>query len=63
MAKSKQVIDFAKASQKHREDRAHNDKEEKVQSIRERFEKALPTKATPVKDFLRKKKARKKPKK
>lgn len=54
------VVDFAKAGEKHRADRAHKDKEEKVEEMRKRFEGALPTKKTPVKDFLRKKKAKKK---
>jgi hypothetical protein len=54
------VVDFAKAGEKHRAERSHKDKEEKVEEMRKRFEGALPTKKTPVKDFLRKKKAKKK---
>ncbi|KZZ03157.1 MAG: tRNA (uracil-5-)-methyltransferase [Thalassolituus maritimus] len=59
MADSK-VVDFAKAGEKHRAERSHKGKEEKVEEMRKRFEGALPTKKTPVKDFLRKKKAKKK---
>ncbi|MEC8442720.1 MAG: tRNA (uracil-5-)-methyltransferase [Pseudomonadota bacterium] len=54
------VVDFAKASDKHRAERSHKEKEEKVDALRQRFEGALPTRKTPVKDFLRKKKAKKK---
>lgn len=35
-------------------------KEEKVDAMRERFEQAFPDKPTPVKDFLKKKKSKKK---
>lgn len=54
------IVDFAKAGEKYRVEREHRDKEEKVEEMRKRFEGALPTKKTPVKDFLRKKKAKKK---
>jgi hypothetical protein len=54
------VVDFNKASEKHRTEKSHRDKEEKVDEMRKRFEGALPAKKTPVKDFLRKKKAKKK---
>jgi len=54
------VVDFAKAGEKHRAERTHKDKEEKVEEMRKRFEGALPTKKTPVRDYMRKKKARKK---
>ncbi|MEC9256802.1 MAG: tRNA (uracil-5-)-methyltransferase [Pseudomonadota bacterium] len=54
------VVDFAKAGEKHRAERSHKGKEDKVDEMRKRFEGALPTKKTPVKDFLRKKKAKKK---
>lgn len=57
---SSSVVDFAKASQRRREDKEHQRKETQVNDIRQRFEKALPEKKTPVKDFLRKKKASKK---
>lgn len=36
-------------------------KEEKVEEMAQRFETAMPTKATPVKDFLKKKRKKKKP--
>ena len=39
---------------------AQSEKEEKVDEMRKRFEGALLAKKTPVKDFLRKKKAKKK---
>ncbi|MFK4753753.1 tRNA (uracil-5-)-methyltransferase [Oceanobacter antarcticus] len=54
------VVDFASASAKHRHERSHRDKEARVESIRERFEQALPNRKTPVKDYLRKKRAKKK---
>ncbi len=37
----------------------HDEKEDKVTDLAERFELALPTKATPVKDFLTKKRKKK----
>lgn len=54
------IVDFAKAGEKHRVEREHRDKEEKVEEMRKRFEGALPSKKTPVKDLLRKKRAKKK---
>jgi len=54
------VVDFAAASAKHKHERMHRDKEEKVEAIRERFAQALPDRKTPVKDYLRKKRAKKK---
>ncbi|WP_419810290.1 tRNA (uracil-5-)-methyltransferase [Bacterioplanoides sp.] len=57
---SSNVVDFARASQRRREDNEHQRKEAQVNDIRQRFEKALPEKKTPVKDFLKKKKAKKK---
>ncbi|MDO6683203.1 MULTISPECIES: tRNA (uracil-5-)-methyltransferase [unclassified Oceanobacter] len=57
---SETVVDFAAASEKHRHQRDHRDKEARVEAIRERFEQALPTRKTPVKDYLRKKRAKKK---
>jgi len=54
------VVDFQKAGEKHRAERSHREKEEKVDAMRKRFEEAFPEKKTPVKDFLRKKKAKKK---
>lgn len=59
MADSK-VVDFAKAGEKHRHNRMNDEKEAKVESMRQRFAQALPDKPTPVKDYLRKKKAKKK---
>ncbi|MCY0964567.1 tRNA (uracil-5-)-methyltransferase [Parathalassolituus penaei] len=60
MSDSDKVIDFAKAGERHRHSRMHREKEEKVDELRERFAAALPDRKTPVKDYLRKKKARKK---
>lgn len=38
-----------------------NQKEERVEEMAQRFEIALPTKATPIKDYLNKKRKKKKP--
>ncbi len=54
------VIDFATAGNKHREKREHEDKESRAEAIRNRFAKALPDKPKPVKDYFKKKKAKKK---
>lgn len=54
------VVDFAAASEKHRAERQHQRREEKADAIRQQFERALPKPKTPVKDYLRKKKAKKK---
>lgn len=54
------VVDFQKAGEKHREERSHREKEAKVDAIRERFAAALPEKKRPVRDYLKKKKAKKK---
>ncbi|WP_396589061.1 tRNA (uracil-5-)-methyltransferase [Bermanella sp. R86510] len=40
--------------------RKHKQKDEKVEQLAERFAQALPDKATPVKDYLKKKRAKKK---
>jgi hypothetical protein len=49
--KAKNVVSFETAREAKELDR----KEEKVASMAQRFEMALPTKATPVKDYLKKK--------
>lgn len=56
------IIEFAKASEKHRDDKRHQDKEDKVTAIRDQFGRALNKgkKPTPVKDYFKKKKAKKK---
>lgn len=54
------VVDFASASRRFKQDREHDRKEAKVDELKARFSMALPEKKTPVKDFLRKKKAKKK---
>jgi hypothetical protein len=54
------VVDFRQAGEKHRHARMHDEKEAKVEAMRERFAAALPDKKTPVKDYLKKKRAKKK---
>ncbi len=56
MKKTKNVVSLDEA----RRLKGHVVKEEKLDAMAERFEAALPTKATPIKDFLRKKKNKKK---
>ncbi len=56
MKKNKKVVNLADA----RRSKEHERKEDVLDSMAERFEGAFPTKATPVKDFLRKKKNKKK---
>lgn len=58
MSDSTDVLDFAQAAER----RKHEKREEKVADIRDQFDRAFqPTnKPTPVKDFLRKKKEKKK---
>ncbi len=56
MTKSKKVVSLADA----RRDKEHDRKEDALDAMAQRFEVAMPTKATPVKDFLRKKKNKKK---
>jgi len=50
------VVSFADAHADKESDR----KEEKLANMAKRFEAALPTKATPVKDYLKKKRKNKK---
>jgi hypothetical protein len=58
MSDSSDILDFAQAAER----RKHEKREEKVDDIRNQFDRAFnsSTKPTPVKDFLRKKKAKKK---
>ena len=58
MSDSSDVLDFAQAAER----RKHEKREEKVTDIRNQFDRAFnpSTKPTSVKDFLRKKKAKKK---
>lgn len=56
---SQNVIDFSQASAKHKHQREHEDKEAKYAEMKERFEAALPNKKTPVKDYFKKKRAKK----
>lgn len=55
------VIDFASAGDKFRHKRAHAEKETRVEAMRQRFAATLPDKPTPVKDYLKKKRSKKKP--
>ena len=50
-----QVVDFTKAVEKHRHKRMNDEKDAKFDEMRARFESVFPTKATPVKDYLKKK--------
>ena len=56
----KNVVDFTKASDKLKHKRVLDDKEAKIADMRQRFANALPDKPTPVKDYLKKKRAKKK---
>lgn len=56
---SKKVVSIADA----RNEKNLELKEEKLANMAERFERALPTKLTPVKDFLKSKKLKKNKKK
>lgn len=49
------VLDFESALK----DKRLDEKEEKLANMAKRFEAALPTKATPVKDYLKKKRKNK----
>lgn len=54
------VVDFTRAAGKHRQQRLHDEKDAKVEAMRQRFAAALPDKPRPVKDYLNKKRAKKK---
>lgn len=56
MKTQSKVLSFADATEKKR----HLDKEQKVADLAHRFEMALPSKLTPVKDYLKKKANKKK---
>ncbi|MFT6113307.1 MAG: hypothetical protein ACJA10_000232 [Oleispira sp.] len=58
MSDSKDVLDFAQAAER----RKHEKRDEKVADIRDQFGRAFnhTSKPTPVKDFLRRKKEKKK---
>ena len=60
MADSDNVVDFERGGERFRHARMHREKEARVEDMKERFEAALPTRKTPVKDYFRKKKSRKK---
>ena len=57
---SEQVIDFGKASEKHKHKRLNDDKDASMEAMQARFTAAFPEKKTPVKDYLKKKRAKKK---
>lgn len=54
---TKKVVSLDKA----RKAKALDKKEERVEEMAQRFETAMPTKATPIKDYLNKKRKKKKP--
>ncbi|MBP0048696.1 tRNA (uracil-5-)-methyltransferase [Marinobacterium sp. AK62] len=54
------IIDFAARGEKHRTRREQDAREARAEGLRHRFEAALPDKPRPVKDYFKKKKARKK---
>lgn len=54
------AVDFERASAKHRHRREQEQKQSRVDAIKARFSSALPDKPRPVKDFLNKKRAKKK---
>ncbi|MBV0932114.1 tRNA (uracil-5-)-methyltransferase [Marinobacterium weihaiense] len=55
------VVYFGAEGQRHRERKQHERKESRADAIRARFSAALPAaKATPVKDYFNKKRAKKK---
>ncbi len=54
------VVDFREAGDRHRHRRQHEQKEDRVEALRERFAAALPDKPAPVKDYFKKKRAKKK---
>ncbi len=54
------VVDFTRAAGKHRQQRLNDEKDAKAEAMRQRFAAALPDKPRPVKDYLNKKRAKKK---
>lgn len=56
----KKVIDFAAAGARHAQQREHQQKENRAEAMRERFAAALPDKPRPVKEYFKKKRAKKK---
>lgn len=54
------VIDFTEAAEKHRQQREWQEQDAQMALMRERFAKALPEKARPVKAYMAKKRAKKK---
>lgn len=60
MTDEENVVDFSQASEKHRHEKTHQEKEEKVEHMRARFAKALPDKPRPVREYLRRKRSKKK---
>lgn len=57
---SEQVIDFSKVSEKYKHKRLNDDKDASMAAMQARFATAFPEKKTPVKDCLKKKRAKKK---
>ena len=62
MASKKTASDNVVSLQDARWAKNLEDKEEKLDNMAKRFEEAMPAKATPVKDFLKKKRKNKKKK-
>ena len=60
MSDKSNVVSFDKAGEKHRHSRMHDAKEAKIEEMKNRFKAALPDKPTPVKDYLKKKRSKKK---
>lgn len=58
--KDETIIDFKEQGAKYRHARDHRKKEEKVDDIKRRFEALFPDKPRPVKDYLNKKRSKKK---
>jgi len=54
------VVDFNEAGDRCRQEKRHQQKGSRVESMRKRFAAALPDKPTPVKDYFKKKRAGKK---
>jgi hypothetical protein len=53
------VVPLQKRRPALQQEKEHQRKEKKVAEMRQRFAKALPDKPTPVKDYLKKKRAKK----
>ncbi|MFY9178436.1 MAG: tRNA (uracil-5-)-methyltransferase [Venatoribacter sp.] len=52
------IVNFQQASEKQRAAKIHAEKDKKVEAIRARFEKALPTQDSKLKTYFKNKKKR-----